>query len=449
MNEAIPKNTLAASDIFALVIGIGSYQDSRIPPLKHACDDAGAFADMLRKQPGLGLPPQNVKVLLDAEATNLEVRDALTGWLFNKTTPDSTVLLFFAGHGDVEQDRSRRRDFCEYLLLWDSRPDNLYASALSNEEFERCLCTIRARRLVVFMDACYSGGVARAGARDVRTLHDPRRWTFGGEGRVIITAAKASQQSWEDASYGHGIFTHHLLEGLRGKADSNKDGRVSITELYGHLERTVPESVWRLKHAVQEPFFSGELGSDITFIIDAQRVSELAARAQEEDRLRAAELLARQQRLLELYNQHQLPWRQFRRSMELLEKPLEQLSADEQDLSDLLHLLLESKISAERYLRIADRVPERERLPEHDAPPPVHLGAQPPPQRTLATMREWIDSLREGQDRTQDRRNGSTHSQAGLPAKPPPPQRMAFCIYCGKRLAPGLRFCTGCGRAVK
>jgi uncharacterized caspase-like protein len=429
MSETAPIATVSASNVYALVVGLGSYQDQRIPRLKHTYADAQAFYQLLQDPQGMGVPPENILLLLDEKATLTDVKCAITGWLFEHATQDSTVLLFFAGHGHVEPDRSGRRDTCEYLLLWDAQPENLYATALSNEEFERCLFTVRAKRLVVFMDACHSGGVAKAGARDVGTVHEPKKWIVPGEGRVIITAAKASQQSWEDPSLGHGIFTYHLLEALRGMADTNQDGKVSITEVYSYLERNVPASARKLKHAVQEPFFYGELGSDMVLTVDSRRVQELAARDAEAERRREAELHEKQRRLFELYSEHQLPLEAYRRAMGLVEQRADQLSPGDQGLSELLELLLKGQLTVERYLKFAYFIPERE------AQRPTGMDIQ-----HFKNRRQQLPPAPSGA--------GSRTLPGDGGNAPPRPVQRRFCIHCGARLQPSLRFCTSCGKAV-
>jgi uncharacterized caspase-like protein len=414
------------SNVYALVIGLGAYQDPSIPPLKHARDDARSFAELLHEKHGMRLSDDQLLLLLDSKATLTEVKCAITGWLFERATQDSTVLIFFAGHGHVEPDRSGRRDTCEYLLLWDTRPDNLFSTALSNEDFERCLSTVRAGRLAVFMDACHSGGVARTGSRDVRTVHDPRRWLTPGEGRVIITAAKASQQSWEDASLGHGIFTYHLLEALRGKADRNEDGQVSITEVYSYLERKVPESARNLKHVVQEPFFYGELGGDIILTVDSERIEALAAKSAEEERRRTAELQGWHQKLFELYSMQQLPLDAYRRAMELLEKPAEQRAPLEQSRHELLMLLVKGQLSAEHYLKFSYLIPESELRSTTG----IGFG-----DFTERNERLGLERVTAG-------------SRGGEPTPPPVQARPRFCMGCGRPLQSTFRFCTGCGRPV-
>jgi len=55
-----------------------------------------------------------------------------------------------------------------------------------------------------------------------------------------ITSCTQGQSSYEDVAIGHGIFTKCLLEGLDGKADMNRDGKVTIAELTEYVIETTP-----------------------------------------------------------------------------------------------------------------------------------------------------------------------------------------------------------------
>jgi len=50
----------------------------------------------------------------------------------------------------------------------------------------------------------------------------------------------SDEKSIECDSLGHGLFTHVLLEGLKGRADRNGDDRVTLAELKLWLDKQVP-----------------------------------------------------------------------------------------------------------------------------------------------------------------------------------------------------------------
>ena len=80
-----------------------------------------------------------------------------------------------------------------------------------------------------------------------------------GKGRVIITSSSANEISKEDDTLGHGIFSYYLLEGLRGKADQDADGIITVDELFAYISRTVPEASGQDQHPVKKGEMEGEL----------------------------------------------------------------------------------------------------------------------------------------------------------------------------------------------
>jgi ribosomal protein L40E len=100
---------------------------------------------------------------------------------------DSVVFIFIAGHGGIEEvpPGIEKDNLAKYLLPFDSVLDNLYASALSNRDFNDLLLRIRSKKLVIFMDACYSGGVSER-TRDVKITDDPDKKLGEGQDLGII-----------------------------------------------------------------------------------------------------------------------------------------------------------------------------------------------------------------------------------------------------------------------
>jgi hypothetical protein len=103
----------------------------------------------------------------------------------------------------------------------------------------------RSRRIVLFLDCCYSGAFARGmAARDSGRVEIRER--FEGSGRVVLTASDAMEYSFEgDDRQGQGrgsVFTSALVEGLRtGEADLDQDHLISVDELYDYVYGRVRE----------------------------------------------------------------------------------------------------------------------------------------------------------------------------------------------------------------
>jgi hypothetical protein len=251
---------------WAVIIGAGQYDSAAIPRLRYAVADAEAVYRTLTG-PG-GFAKDHVVLLTDnaeRKPTLRNIRWALGTFLARSARKDDTVVIFFAGHGAPETDlRGAERDgLAKYLIPVDADPDDLYSTALPMDEIKTIFERIDAERVVAFLDACYSGA---AGGRTFASLKTRavnvddlflERLTRS-KGRAIITASRPAEVSIELAELGHGIFTYYLVQGLQGAADGNRDGIVSLQELYEYVE----QQVVRKSRAVggnQHPIMKGEM----------------------------------------------------------------------------------------------------------------------------------------------------------------------------------------------
>ena len=80
-----------------------------------------------------------------------------------------------------------------------------------------------------------------------------------GKGRVIISSCSANEVSKEDDDLRHGIFSYYLMAGLKGKADRDADGIITIDELFGYVAREVPRASDQDQHPVKKGKVVGEL----------------------------------------------------------------------------------------------------------------------------------------------------------------------------------------------
>ena len=76
--------------------------------------------------------------------------------------------------------------------------------------------------------------------------------------RSSATASRGSEVSLEVPELGHGLFTHYLVQGLKGAADLDRDGIVSLQEVYQYLEQQVAQKS-RAIGGNQHPVMKGEL----------------------------------------------------------------------------------------------------------------------------------------------------------------------------------------------
>lgn len=244
---ALPPLSSASSQHWAVVIGVSDYADSRIPALRYAAKDAKALHDWLVSPAGGRYAPARVKLLTDRNATAAAIKEALYTWL-RQTIEEDVVVIYFAGHGSPDSPDTPQN---LYLLPHDTRYDAIASTGFPMWDVETALKRfIKARRVVVLADACHSGGVGATFDVARRALGDvqPNRISSGlqnlatvGAGIAVISASDDRQLSAESAKFGggHGVFTHYLLEGLKGKADYNSDSRVTLGELIPFLSEHV------------------------------------------------------------------------------------------------------------------------------------------------------------------------------------------------------------------
>lgn len=247
--------------IWAVVIGINDYPNIR--KLKYAVNDARLFYDHLVKYNQI--PAENVDLLINREATITRLRSTLGTHLKNRAGKEDMVIIFFAGHGATEKDAmSPDGDGLEkYLLPYNADPKDLYATALPMGEISRIFSRIRSERLVFIADSCYSGasGGRTIGITDIRANISEAflERIAGGKGRVIITASGANEVSAEKDELRHGVFTYYLVEGLRGKADADKDGLITIDEVYRYVSERVPRATGQEQHPIKKGTVEGRL----------------------------------------------------------------------------------------------------------------------------------------------------------------------------------------------
>ncbi len=253
------RRTKEKGNIFAVVIGISDYKSTR--DLEYADDDARAVRDYFVHH--LGVSRENVFTLIDRDATVLGMRTLLGTTLPSKVGKKDTVFVYFGGHGVAESNAvSPDGDgLSKYLLASDSDISNLYGSALPMEEVSRIFGRLRAERVLFLLDTCYSGA---SGGRTLASNYKSANLADGflarvaqGKGRVILCASEPNEVAHESDKLGHGVFTYHLLQGMRGKADHDRDGIVSIHEAYRYVSEKVPRETNQTQHPIMKGSMEG------------------------------------------------------------------------------------------------------------------------------------------------------------------------------------------------
>jgi uncharacterized caspase-like protein len=228
----------------AVIVGIDKYTDSKIRDLQFARADAEALAGVLNERVE---GSRQVTVLLDERATKARIARIMTDELPRLVRDDDEVLVFFAGHGSPEVDASCGEPSI-HAVTHDTEYARLGSTAINMvSELSAWVRRLNARNVAVVIDASFNG---HAGGR---TFEGPGLWSgprtrrldrvslnrlaFGSKG-AMLTACSDKEAANEDAFYGHGIFTYHLLEVLK----RSPVGAVSLSSIYDAVAGAVREA---------------------------------------------------------------------------------------------------------------------------------------------------------------------------------------------------------------
>jgi len=231
----------------ALVIGVEDYK--RVPDARYAHRDASAFEDYAFLR--LGVPRRQTVTVLDADADNIGIQDAVRrlGGLIDRKTD---VYVYFAGHGFASGKG------VPYLLPHDG--DARYLNQLvSRDDLFVSLADLKARSVTVFLDTCYSGrgreGTVLAKGMRPLIIASPNQGV--PEGFTVISAASSDEWSGDLPEAEHGLFSYYLMRGLGGEADEDGDRAISVKELHGYVSENVGRQAARLGRE-QSPELFGE-----------------------------------------------------------------------------------------------------------------------------------------------------------------------------------------------
>ncbi|MEY4565222.1 MAG: hypothetical protein RLY14_192 [Planctomycetota bacterium] len=225
---------------YAMVIGINDYPKTGFGKLKYAESDAEALAKLLRDQ------NFSVAEVIGKGATKSRIESELRSFYATLKTlkPNDTSLLFLAGHGLVVH---------KEIAAVKGKPKSVETSYFCPVDTDG-----QDEKTLLDIDALISG-INDSGAENnlllIDTCRNSRKQGIAelGEGSLerlpskisVLYASKNGQKSYESEPLHHGVFTHFILEGLRGEA-ADKDGRIRIQGLTDFVTSEVNKNSGRL-----------------------------------------------------------------------------------------------------------------------------------------------------------------------------------------------------------
>lgn len=232
--------------LFVVAIGVGDYNDPKLPKLRFTCKDAKDFSKAITSKKGLPYEDVQVKILCDNEATRADIFEAME-WLKQESSPNDVCIFFFAGHGmRDEKDRF-------YFMPYGCNTDKLY-ECFSASDFRNEAEDIHGK-LIAFVDACYSGALFEGG-RSAATTHFIEQLKRSKNGMLLYASSSSDTKSREDESWENGAFTKALVEALNGAAKEEHAEGLSTQE----LEHFLYKQVRKLTDFKQTPIFINPSG---------------------------------------------------------------------------------------------------------------------------------------------------------------------------------------------
>ncbi len=218
---------LANCELYAVLVGIGKYRDTKLNQLVLSPKDAQDFHVFLKERSKM-FKRAHIRLFVNEQATRENVTKAIRDDL-KPAGKDDVVIIFLSGHG--ASDPVRTDEF--YFLTYDADVENLFGSALPMNT-SGLFKGIDSDRLILMSDACHSGGFSSALDKSTAKAADIFFSVFQNlQGRFGFASSRPDEVSWEDKRFGNSVFTHYLLKGLRGAAYKNTgDGVITVKDLY-------------------------------------------------------------------------------------------------------------------------------------------------------------------------------------------------------------------------
>lgn len=242
---------------YGLVVGVGKFK-SGITPLQYAVRDANLFYRFLLEQ--AGFTKNNTYFLADQNATSSNVVRYLNG-IRNAAKEDDLVVVYMSSHGTPPDKFGG-----VYIVTYDTevKPrERVWHTSVAESALKDFVENLKARRLVMILDTCYSNGAYRAipgflppggkslgvgdadegygvstaqgkrlfGAKDIVLEDQPRKGTateksLGSQesyGKVLISASSAGEKSWESDQLRNSVFTYYFVDGMKRHDGSVKE----------------------------------------------------------------------------------------------------------------------------------------------------------------------------------------------------------------------------------
>ena len=237
---ATENSESVAVERFALYVAANNGGKER-EVLRYAASDAEKLKNTMQEIGGI----DNKNSVILTEPNQVEVEKALQEFakkvnLAKQTSRRTEFIFYYSGHSD------------ENALL-------LGEESFGYSQLKSAINSVPSDVHVVMLDSCFSGNFIRAkgGTRQKSFLVDESSIVSG---HAYLSSSSESEASQESDLIQSSFFTHALITGLRGAADSSGDNKVSLNELYYYAFNETLSQTEQSTIGTQHPSF------DITLV---------------------------------------------------------------------------------------------------------------------------------------------------------------------------------------
>jgi uncharacterized caspase-like protein len=222
-------------DYSSFQVGLESNTD-----VDFAENDARIFTEYLRKT--LGLPDENITLLINATAGQIKQALAKMTALAKAYDGEAEFIFYYAGHGLPDEKTGD-----PYLMPVDVAPSDL-AYAVSLQDVYEKFTNYESGKVAIFLDACFSGGARNEALLASRGIRIRPKSPFVMGNLIVFSASRGDQTAYAYTDERHGMFTYHLLKKMQ-----ETKGMVSFGELAEYLEKEVNRRSLLVNNREQEP----------------------------------------------------------------------------------------------------------------------------------------------------------------------------------------------------
>lgn len=219
---------------FVLCVGVSNYENSDLN-LAQTTKDAKQFKAVMENE------TKDITILTSKYANKENIKEKLRA-ISNRAQKGDKIVFFYSGHG-----------YPGGIAVYDN--------ALTYQEINDILAPSSADAKICFIDACHAGS-----ASNIRD--NSKNYKAPTTGNIIyMLASRADEYSLEHPWVGHGFFTQAVLKGLRGKADANKDKKITVKELFNYVYNDVQHTTAKMDVS-QHPQLIGQKAVADAVVID-------------------------------------------------------------------------------------------------------------------------------------------------------------------------------------